>query len=77
VVRNLLYLVRIIAEVRSEKMIKVLEKGSERKFIVECPKCSSKLEYAKSDLFYHSGCGGNDTYSIECPECDFSIYIEK
>ena len=58
-------------------MIKVLEKGSERKFIIECPNCNSKLEYNKSDMGRHSRCNDSDLYSIECPECVFSIYIEK
>ncbi len=58
-------------------MVKVLEKGSERKFIIECPNCNSKLEYTKSDVFCKSRCDDPDLYSIECPECDYTVYIEE
>ena len=59
--------------------MEVLEKGSNRKIIGECPICSSTLKISRSDLYFKSSLFGLlQTAYITCPVCknDVRMSIE-
>ena len=61
-------------------MVRVLEKGSERKFIVDCGGCKSKLEYMEEDIIefeYPSNYNRSDEQYIRCPECGYYVEIKS
>lgn len=56
--------------------MEVLDRGSERKIIGECPICNSTLKISRNDLFFKSSLFGLfQTAYITCPVCTNDIKI--
>lgn len=49
-------------------MIKILQKGSDKTFVVKCGRCKTDFTYQMDDVL--------NTKSVVCPCCDNSVYAD-